>query len=358
MTSIWDPITVGRMHLKNRLAMAPMTRSRAHADGTPGELAAEYYAQRATLGLLISEGVQPSDDGQGYLNTPGIYRDDHVRSWQPVLSAVHAAGGSMFLQLMHVGRMSHADNTPHHRQPVAPSAITPGVAMFTPTGMQPAPIPRALSTDEVRQTVADFRAAAAAAIRAGADGVEIHAANGYLLHQFFAPNANERTDEYGGQIENRARFALEVAAAVADEIGGDRTGIRISPGTGSGGLEEGPETNDLYRYLVAELAKLDLAYVHLLHTGDESLLSDLREAWPNTLLVLRAGRDRHDVQIDVEAGLADMAPIGSWALANPDIVARLKHGAEFNEPDRTTFYAGGAGGYTDYSTIASAVSAA
>lgn len=352
MTTIWDPITVGRLRLPHRLALAPMTRSRANADGTPSALAVDYYTQRASLGLLISEGVQPSDDGQGYLNTPGIYRDDHVEAWRPIATAVHEAGGSIFLQLMHAGRMSHPDNTPHHRQSVGPSAIAAGVQLFTAAGMLELPAPRALGTDEVLATVDDFRTAAAAAIRAGADGVEIHAANGYILHQFLSPNANERTDQYGGSIENRTRFTLEVAAAVAREIGADRTGIRLSPGSGAGGLDEGVETNDLYRYLVAELAKLDLAYVHLLHTGDEGLLRDVRAAWPNTLLVLRAGRDRSAVQNDVEAGLADIAPVGRWALANPDLVERIRAGAEFNEPDRATFYGGGASGYTDYPTLA------
>ena len=351
MTTLWDPITVGNVQLSHRLAMAPMTRSRAQADGTPGELTAEYYAQRASLGLIITEGVQPSDDGQGYINTPGIYTDAHVEGWRSVTDAVHSAGGAVFMQLMHVGRMSHPENTPHQRTPVAPSAIAPGLAMFTVKGMQDAPTPRALTVDEIQSTVQDFRTAAAAAIRAGADGVEIHAANGYLLHQFFAPNANERIDEYGGSIENRARFALEVARAVVAEIGAERTGIRISPNAKIGGLDEGPQSADLYRYLVGELAPLNLAYVHLMHSGNEELLRDIRKIWPNALLVLRPGRDRGDLGKDVEAGLADIAPIASWALANPDVVERLKTGAPFNEGDRTTFYGGGAAGYTDYPTM-------
>ncbi|MHA7264391.1 alkene reductase [Arthrobacter sp. TMN-37] len=351
MSNLFEPTTVGNITLNHRLAMAPMTRGRANADGTPGELAAEYYAQRASLGLLITEGVQPSDDGQGYLNTPGIYTDAHVEGWKAVTSAVHDAGGALFIQLMHAGRMSHPDNTPHHRTPVAPSAIAPGVPVFTAAGPQNIPVPRELSVEDIAATVKDFRTAAAAAIRAGADGVEIHGANGYLLQQFFAPNANERTDEYGGSIENRSRFALEVARAIAEEIGAERTGIRLSPGLTLGDLNEGPESADLYRYLVKELAKLDLAYVHVLHIGDEELLRDIRAAFPNTLLVLRAGRAREDVAADVEAGLADIAPIGTWALANPDVVERLKTGAEFNEGNPATFYGGGAEGYTDYPVL-------
>jgi len=195
--------------------MAPMTRSRAKFDGTPGELAAEYYAQRAGVGLIVTEGTQPSDDGQGYLATPGIYSPAHIAGWKKVTRAVHDEGGHIFIQIMHAGRMSHPNNTSHHRQAVAPSAIAPGAQMFTATGMQDISTPRALSIDEVRQTVADFRRAARAAIEAGADGVELHGANSYLIQQFFAPSANARSDEYGGSIANRARFAIEVVGAVA-----------------------------------------------------------------------------------------------------------------------------------------------
>lgn len=206
--------------LPHRLALASMTRNRADADGTPGALVAEYYAQRASLGLLITEGTQPSDDGQGYLATPGIYTPEHIKRWRDVADAVHAGGGHLFIQLMHVGRISHPDNTPHHRQPVAPSPIAAEQDMFTPTGVQKTPVPRELTRDNINTVIGEFRHAAAPAIAAGADGVEIHAANGYLLHQFLSPNANHRTDEYGGSVENRSRFVVEVATAVAEEIGG------------------------------------------------------------------------------------------------------------------------------------------
>ena len=259
MSKLWTETKVGKMNLPHRLAMAPMTRSRANEDGTPGELAALYYSQRASLGLIITEGTQPSDDGQGYLETPGIYTKKHIEGWKEVTDAVHDAGGYLYIQLMHAGRMSHPDNTPHHRQPVAPSAIAPGVQMFTQKGMQDAPVPRELSVEEIHATVDDFRKAAAAAIEAGADGVEIHGANGYLLHQFIAENANTRTDEYGGSAKNRARFAIEVAVAVAEEIGADRTGFRISPGNlDFVGINEGENGLDVYRYLIPELAKLNL----------------------------------------------------------------------------------------------------
>jgi N-ethylmaleimide reductase len=348
MTTIWDPIKVGNLHLPHRLAMAPMTRSRAQPEGTPGDLAAEYYAQRASMGLLITEGTQPSDDGQGYLATPGIYTDGHVNGWRQVTHAVHRAGGKLFIQLMHVGRMSHPDNTPHHRQPVAPSAVAAGQKIFTATGMQETSTPRALGIDEIATTIRDFRRAARYAVVAGADGVEIHGANGYLVHQFLTPNANLRTDRYGGSLENRARFAVEVAQAIADEIGPERTAIRLSPGAPLGGLVEGPEGPDLYRHLVGELDKIGLAYLHLFYFGDEALLADLRQLWSKPLIVLRPRRTLETLGADVEAGRADLVAIGRWALANPDFVARLRAGAPLNAADPNSFYSGGAAGYTDY----------
>jgi N-ethylmaleimide reductase len=332
-----------------------MTRSRAKLDGTPGELAAEYYAQRASVGLIVAEGTQPSDDGQGYLMTPGIYTAAHIAGWKKVTSAVHHEGGRIFIQLMHVGRISHPDNTPHHRQPVAPSAIAPGSQMFTATGMKDMPAPRALSIEDIRQTVADFRHAARAAIEAGADGVEIHGANGYLLQQFFAPNANTRTDQYGGSIANRIRFAIEVAAAIADEIGADRTAIRLPPGSTLGGIDEGADGPDLYRYLVAELDKLGLAYIHVIHNGDEQLMADLHARWQQALILNRPGRPREQIGADVVAGLADLEAYGQMVLANPDFVVRLKSNAPMNEADRITFFGGDARGYTDYPELATAV---
>ena len=351
MNLLWQSSKIGKMNLKHRLALAPMTRSRAKADGTPGDSAAKYYGQRASLGLLISEGTQPSDDGQGYTTTPGIHTDAQVAGWKKVTDAVHKAGGHLFIQLMHVGRISHPDNTPHHRQPVAPSAISADAPMFTPTGMQKTVMPRALTTAEVKQTVKDFAYAAKRAIEAGADGVEIHGANGYLVQQFFAPNANTRTDEYGGSIENRARFAIEVAKAVAAEIGADRTGIRLSPMGNSGGLDEGPEAAALYHYLVAELNKLNLAYLHILHTGNEALVQDIRKAWKHPLLVNRPNAAVEDLDKDVKSGLANLVPVGKLALANPDLVARLQKKAPLNVPNPATFYSPGEAGYIDYPAL-------
>ncbi|WP_332759396.1 alkene reductase [Pseudarthrobacter sp.] len=356
LSALWQPLTLGRLDLSHRLALAPMTRSRSNPDGTPGDLAAEYYGQRASLGLIITEGTQPSADGQGYANTPGIYTPEHVEGWRSVTEAVHARGGAMFIQLMHVGRMSHPDNSPHHHQPVAPSAISADQDIFTPTGPQKTPTPRELSPEDIHATVADFRHAAASAIAAGADGVEIHGANGYLLHQFLSPNANHRTDAYGGSIENRSRFVIELAQALADEIGADRVGIRLSPAMPLGGINEG-DTESVraqYRHLVGELATLNLAYLHLHHVGDDELLRSLRDIWPTAVLVVRYGRNREQIADDVAAGLADVAPLGRYALANPDIVERLRSNAPLNEVDPSTLYGGGAAGYTDYPALAHA----
>ncbi|WP_395334728.1 alkene reductase [Novosphingobium sp. BL-8H] len=352
MSTLFESVRLGRYDLSNRLVMAPMTRSRANLDGTPGDLSPEYYSQRADVGLVVTEGVQPSEDGQGYMATPGIYTPEHIAAWRKTTDAVHSKGGRIFLQLMHAGRMSHPDNTPHHRQGVAPSAIAPGAQMFTPTGLQDAPTPRALTSDEVVQTVADFAHAARSAVEAGADGVEIHGANAYLIQQFFAPSANQRDDRYGGSIENRARFAIEVATAIAEAIGGDRTGIRLSPGTPLWGIDEGPEGADLYRYLVAELEKLGLAYLHIMDQGNEALLADLRRLWSGKLIVNRPGRTRDAIGADLASGLADLEAYGQIILANPDFVERLRTGAPFNEADRMTFFGGTEKGYTDYPALA------
>lgn len=201
MKNLFEEVRIGDATLKNRLGMSPMTRNRALPDGTPGELAAEYYGQRSSFGLIISEGTQPSDDGQGYLNTPGIYTPSHIEGWKKITSRVHNEGARIFIQLMHVGRVSHPDNTPHHRQPVAPSAIAPGVEMYTAEGKKDIPTPRELGRNEIKEVIQEFRTAAAAAIEAGADGVEIHGANGYLVQQFLSENSNLRQDTYGGTIE-------------------------------------------------------------------------------------------------------------------------------------------------------------
>jgi len=351
MTKLWEPIQIGNMKLNHRLAMSPMTRSRSYDNGVPNDLAAEYYSQRADLGLIITEGTQPSDDGQGYIHSPGIYRPEHIEGWKKVTQAVHDKGGYVFIQLMHVGRMSHPDNTPHHRQAVAPSAITPDAEMHTANGRKAIPQPRALSANEIQDIIQEHRDAARAAIEAGADGVELHGANGYLIQQFISENANHREDQYGGNIENRIRFAVEVTRAVADEIGPEKVGLRVSPGVTLNGIDEGqPEEviHPTYVRLMEELNQLNLAYVHVMHFGDETMLKKIRQTWQGKLLVNRFGRPRNEVSRDIDSDLADMAPIGQWALANPDIVTRLKHGYPLNEADPSTMYGGGAEGDTDY----------
>jgi len=355
MTDIYSPFTLGRIRLQNRFVMAPMTRARANDDGTPGPLAAEYYGQRASVGLTITEGTQPSEDGQGYPMTPGIYTDAHVADWRRVTDAIHALGGHVFYQLMHAGRMSHPDNTPHHRQGVAPSAIAPGEQIYTLGGMKDIPIPRALSTEEVRTAVADYAFAARRAIEARADGVEIHGI-AYLIHQFLALSANQRTDEYGGSLENRARFAIEVARAVVEAIGPDRTGIRLSPGFSGFGLNHGEEGPDLFRYLVGELDKLGLAYIHVVHYGEDDILHDFRRIWGQALILNRPGRPREDIGKDVASGLADLESYGAMVLANPDFLARLQSGAPLNTADPSVYFGaspkGPEVGYTDFPTLA------
>lgn len=343
-----EPTDLGRYALRNRVVMSPMTRSRAAIDGTPSALAAKYYRQRASVGLIVAEGTQPSDDGQGYLTTPGIYTPSHIGGWRKITDAVHAESGRIFIQLMHAGRVSHPDNTPHHRQPVAPSAVAPGTQMFTATGMQEIPTPRALAIEEIGQTIADFRHAARSAIEAGADGIEIHGANGYIVQQFLAANANLRTDEYGGSIENRSRFAIEVARAIAKDIGADRTAIRLSPGSELSGIDEGPDGPALYRYLVTELDKLGLAYLHIMHVGNEELLRDIRSHWSQRLILNRPGRPIEQAGADVASGLADLEAYGQMVLANPDFMARLITGAPMNEANPATYFGGDARGYTDY----------
>lgn len=351
-SKLWSEIKLGQVTLPHRLAMAPMTRSRANEDGTVDALSAEYYSQRASMGLLISEGTQPSLEGQGYLASPGIYTEAHVAAWAKVIDAVHEKGGRFFIQLMHAGRMNHPDNTTDHHQGVAPSAIAPeNGKMFTKSGMQPVPEPRAMTEADIQRTISDFRHAAKMAIKAGADGVEIHGANGYLIHEFLGANANHRTDEYGGSIENRARFAIEVTKAVVEEIGADKVGFRVSPYAGFSTIDEGPDGVQLYQYLTSELDKLNLAYLHVLHTGQEEILKTIRDNWHQVLIVNRYGRKLEDISTDIDNGLADMASVATWALANPDFVDRLKKGEALNTPDPATFFGGGAKGYVDYPTL-------
>lgn len=349
--ALLKPLRLGAIELPNRILMAPLTRNRAEDDGTPNELQATYYAQRAGAGLIISEGSQPAAIGKGYPNVPGVHNDAHQAGWARIADEVHAAGGRIVVQLMHGGRISHPD-TIGGDTPIAPSAIRPEGEIVTPKGTQAYVEPRALRTDELAGVVADFADAARRAVAAGLDGVELHSANGYLLHQFLADGSNQRTDGYGGSAQERARFVIEVARACSEAIGADRVGIRLSPGHPFNDISE--SDLDVYPVLARELRELGLAYLHVLAEPGVKVLAELREIWPDRL-VLNTGfgldSDRDELAKLVEDGDADAVAVGRSFLANPDLVRRWSEGAELNEPDQATFYGGDGRGYTDYPTL-------
>lgn len=358
--SPFSPVKIGRWDLSNRLVMAPLTRNRAGEGQAPTELNARYYGQRASAGLIITEGSQPSAVGQGYLATPGVHSEEQAKGWRLVADAVHEGGGHVVVQLMHVGRVAHPDNK-DGLETVAPSAVRAPGEIVTADGSKPFAEPRALETDELASVRDEFVAASRLAVDAGLDGVELHAANGYLLHQFLAPSTNQRTDSYGGSPEARARFVVEVAQAVADEIGADRVGIRISPGHPASGIEE-PDAADLratYTSLLEQLAPMDLAYLSILafDAASMALTGELAEIFGGPVL-LNTGFSKITTYAEVEellaGGVADAVVVGRPFLANPDLVRRWReHGddAQLNTPDQATFYGGGAEGYTDYPTL-------
>ncbi|MGC0332820.1 N-ethylmaleimide reductase [Streptomyces sp. SAI-170] len=353
MTTAFDPIDLSGTRLANRIVMAPMTRSRAGAGGAPTALTAEYYVQRASAGLLVTEGVQPSAVGQGYPDTPGLHSAEQTAAWREVTDAVHATGGRIFAQLMHVGRIGHPALLPDGLHNVAPSAVAADGQVYTHEGPKDYVTPRALTADEVRKTVEDFTAAARNAIEAGFDGVELHGANGYLIHQFLSPDSNRRTDEWGGPVEHRIRFAVETVRAVADAIGAERTALRISPGNPYNSMSE-PDAEATYTALVAELEPLGLAYLHILESpGLRDLTLALRKRFSGTVVLNPAtdGPTGPDALTLIEDGTADLLAFGRLFLANPDLPARLRAGGPFNEADPATFYGGDATGYTDYPTL-------
>jgi N-ethylmaleimide reductase len=350
--ALLKPVRIGDTTAKNRIFMAPLTRSRADADGTPSELAAQYYAQRAAAGLIISEATAISREANGaYVNTPGNYTDGHQAKWADIAAAVHEAGGRMFMQLWHVGRMGHPEIS--GVETVGPSAIAADMSAHTPSGKQPLPVPRALEVDEIATIVDQFRLSARRAIDAGMDGVEIHGANGYLLHEFASDVVNQRTDAYGGSPENRARITAEVIEAVAAEIGPGRVGLRLSPGGGAGDVRE-VDTVSTYEALVERIAPLDIAYLHLLIDPSTPTFGALRALWAGAL-VLNTGREVDTDFCQMESlagwGAISAAAVGRAFLANPDLIDRLLLGAELNEPDVATFYAPGPAGYVDYPTL-------
>ncbi|MFC4063546.1 alkene reductase [Actinoplanes subglobosus] len=355
MANAFDTHDLAGTKLANRIAMAPMTRSRATTDGaTPTELTATYYAQRASAGLIITEGTQPSVVGQGYTNTPGLHSEEQVAAWRTVTDAVHAEGGVIFAQLMHTGRIGHPSLLPGDLHPVAPSAVKADGQVFTYEGPKDYVTPRELTEPEIIDTIADFATAARNAIAAGFDGVEIHGANGYLVHQFLSSNVNVRTDGWGGDTEGRIRFGVEVAAAIAAAIGGDKVGFRVSPANPYGGIaEENP--HELYLTLVERLAPLGLAYLHIMEGPDRELTGKLRAQWPATLILnpfTYPDATGPEALKLIEDGAADLIAFGSQFIANPDLPARLAAGGPFNTPDPNKFYGGDHTGYTDYPTLA------
>jgi N-ethylmaleimide reductase len=365
MTTLFDPLQMGSLALPNRIVMAPLTRNRAPG-AIPTPLMATYYAQRASAGLLITEATAITHQAQGYADVPGLYSSEQLDGWRRVTQAVHAAGGRIVVQLWHVGRVSHTSLQPNNEAPVAPSAITAktktvliqdGVPTFVDTSA-----PRALRAEEIPGLVQDYRHAAMQAIAAGFDGVEIHAANGYLIDQFLKTGSNQRTDDYGGSIANRARFLLEVVAAVTEAVGGARTGIRLSPVTpANDAMDADPQP--LFDHVVKKLAGYKLAYLHLIEgaTGGPRELPDrpfdyaamraaYRDAGGRGAWMVNNGYDLTLAQQALAEG-ADLVAFGKPYIANPDLVARLKAGGPFNTPDKTTFYGGGAKGYTDYPAL-------
>ncbi|WP_156727476.1 alkene reductase [Streptomyces apocyni] len=360
---LFDPATLGPLRLPNRLVMAPLTRNRAGADGVPQPIMATYYAQRASAGLIIAEATTPNAVGQTYPNIPAIHDRTHVTGWRRVTDAVRAAGGRMFLQLQHGGRVGHPDNS--GLMPVAPSPVPLPDTIHTPGGRVPSVVPRELALGEIRTTVADFAAASRNAIDAGFAGVEVHAANGQLIHQFLTKNTNHRTDAYGGPVASRIRFAVEVVRAVADAIGPERVGLRISPGATFNGIkEEESDAERVYTALVDAVAEISPAYLHIEFANpDQGLFQDIRAAWPGTLIAnpalawgqpLPADGGRHAGERLLAAG-ADLIALGRAFLANPDLVERLRVGAPLNPVrDQYTMYTGGETGYTDYPVLAAA----
>ncbi|HEX6958174.1 MAG TPA: alkene reductase [Ferrovibrio sp.] len=360
MSALFTPFRLGKLTLPNRIVMAPLTRNRAGAGNVPTELMATYYSQRAGAGLIVAEATQVCPEGQGYQSTPGIHSPEQIAGWKRVTDAVHARGGRIFLQLWHVGRVSHTALQPGGKAPVAPSAIRANTKTFVDGEFRDVSEPRALELSEIPGIIDAYRKGAANAIAAGFDGVEAHGANGYLLDQFLRDGSNKRTDEYGGSIENRARLMLEVMQAIAAEIGPERTGIRISPVTPANDAHDS-NPQPLFNYVVEQLDRLNLVYIHIIEgqTGGDrnfgagfdygALRSRFRNAW-----LVNNGYSRQMAEEAVSGGRADLVAFGRPFISNPDLVERLRRNAPLTPPDRTTFYGGGAKGYTDYPVLEAA----
>lgn len=356
---LFESFSLRSTPLSNRIVMSPLTRSRASADNIPSSLMATYYAQRASAGLIITEGTSPSPNGLGYARIPGLFNDTQVQGWKRVTDAVHAKGGKIVVQLMHTGRVSHQANLPAGAEVLGPSPETCPGEMWTDTqGSQPHTPPRAMTEDDIRKVISEYATAARLAIQAGFDGIELHAANGYLLEQFLNANINRRTDGYGGTAEGRNRLVLEVARAAVKEIGAERVGIRLSPHgvVNNAGAFDG--VDEQYLALVSQLSALGLMYVHVLdHSAmgtppvPAKLKADLRAAFDGPF-ILAGGLDKTGAEQALTDGLADLTAMGRPFIANPDLVERLRQDAPLNAPSPDTFYTPGAKGYTDYPTLA------
>jgi N-ethylmaleimide reductase len=355
---LFTPFTIGTLTLPNRIVMAPLTRSRATPDGdVPHALNVEYYAQRATAGLIISEGTQISPEGKGYIQTPGIYSPEQVAGWRKVTDAVHARGGRIFAQLWHVGRVSHTSLQPNGQLPVAPSAIRAATTVYTATGYTDVSTPRALETSEIARVIEDYRKAAENAKAAGFDGVELHGANGYLVDQFLRDGTNTRTDQYGGSVENRTRFLAEVLAALTSVWPSHRVGVRFSPFSKFADMSDS-DPMATFSAAIARANDAGLGYVHIIE-GDTGVSRELppgadlgvfRKLFKGAYLA-NNGYDRTSAIHAVESGAADLIAFGKLFIANPDLVERLARNAPLNEPHPATFYGGGAEGYTDYPAL-------
>ncbi len=354
---LFSPIDVGGITLKNRLAMAPMTRNRAHNEASaPTELHQKYYSQRASAGLIISEGSQVSEQGVGYIDTAGIHNEEQIKGWEKVLDAVHEQGGVMQCQLWHVGRVSH---THFHDgdAPVSSSDKNAGTQVFTPNGFEPTSDPRPLSVEEIKSVVNDFRQGARNAVNAGFDGVQIHGANGYLIEQFLHDSINDRTDEYGGSIENRARFLFEILDAVIDEVGEDKVSLRLSPSNLRMGTDNDFQSKELYEYVITNLNdEYNLSYLELVEAlggveDNPHLAENVLEYYGrfyDGVLMTNGNYDRESAIKVVEEGKADLVSFAREFLANPDLPERFEIDAPLNDPNQETFYGGDAEGYTDY----------
>lgn len=357
MPLLFSKTTLGSLPLQNHLVMCPMTRNRAIGN-IPNELMAQYYAQRASAGLIVTEGTSPSPNGLGYPRIPGAFSAAQVTGWKLVTNSVHAKGGKIFMQLMHCGRISHALNLPAGARVIAPSAVAAAGEMYTDAeGMKPHPVPQAMSEADIKVAIEEYAQAARNAVAAGFDGVELHGANGYLIEQFIRPNTNIRTDNYGGTIENRARFMCEAVAAAIAAIGKDKVGIRLSPFGVFNDMPLYAAMENDYAYLAQKLNTLGLAYIHLVDhssmgapTVPDSMKATFRSVFKGKL-ILSGGYDAARAESDLAAGKADLIAVGKLFLANPDLVARWKTGAALNAFDMNTFYTADAKGYTDYPTL-------